>query len=84
VSTSVPATSAPTAPRGFKRVWRVLRQLFHETAAAIFAILAVAWINYAFRAWTRDAVPWLVAISFGLAAMFTFFAITSFQRSRKI
>jgi hypothetical protein len=83
VSASATA-AASSGPRGFRRVWRVLRQLFHETAAAIFAILAVAWVNYAIRAWTRDGVLWLVATSFGLAALFAFFAITSFRRSREI
>jgi len=78
-----PAASAP-AVTGFRRVWRVLRQLFHEVAAAIFALLAFAWINYALRAWNRDAARWLFATSLGLAALFAFFAVTSFRRSRKI
>jgi hypothetical protein len=84
VSTSATAASAPSTPRGFRRVWRVLRQLFHETVAAIFAILAFAWINYAFRAWNGDAAHWLFAASLCLAALFAFFALTSFRRSRKI
>jgi len=69
---------------GFRRVWRTLRQLFHECMAAIFAVLALAWINYGFRAWTSDGVRWLVAAAFGLAAMFVFFAMTSFRRSRAL
>jgi len=81
------ATATPAAAQsvtGFRRVWRTLRQLFHECMAAIFAVLALAWINYGFRAWTGDGVLWLVAAAWGLAAMFVFFAWTSFRRSRAL
>jgi hypothetical protein len=78
-----PPASVPGVT-GFRRVWRVLRQLFHEVAAAIFAILAFAWVNYALRAWNRDAAHWLCGVSLCLAAMFAFFALTSFRRSREI
>ncbi len=51
------STSVPTSPLGgFRRLWRALKQLFHEMTGAIFAILAVAWLNNAFRAWTRDVL----------------------------
>jgi hypothetical protein len=38
-----------TEPRGFQRLWRVVRQLFHEVIGAIFAVLAFAWLNSALR-----------------------------------
>jgi hypothetical protein len=76
------ASSQPVT--GFRRVWRTLRQLFHECMAAVFALLALAWINYGVRAWTRDGVRWLVAASFSFAALFAFFALTSFRRSRTL
>ena len=69
---------------GFRRVWRTLRQLFHECVAAVFALLAMAWTNYGVRAWTRDGVRWLIAVSFCLAALFVFFAVTSYRRSRAL
>ena len=81
---SAAANPVASGVTGFRRVWRILRQLFHEVAAAIFALLAFAWVNYALRAWNRDAALWLFAASLCLAAMFAFFAITSFRRSRKI
>jgi hypothetical protein len=83
---SAVASAATTAQpvTGFRRVWRVLRQLFHEVVAAMFALLAFAWVNYAFRAWTRDGARWLFAASLGLAALFVFFALTSFRSSRKL
>ncbi len=51
----------------------------------MFGILAFAWLNITFRAWTtRDAAPWLIAIPLGVAALFVFFAVTSFRRARKL
>jgi hypothetical protein len=82
---SVSATGdSERAVVGFRRVWRALRQLFHECMAAIFAVLALTWINYGVRAWGRDGVRWLVAASFCLALVFVFFALTSFRRSRTL
>jgi len=69
---------------GFSRLWRALKQLFHEVIGALFAVLAFAWLNAAIRAWSRDAAYWLVAIAAVLGGLFLFFAFTSFRRSRKI
>jgi glycerol uptake facilitator-like aquaporin len=71
-------------PRGFKRLWRILKQLFYEVAGAMFAILALAWLNSAFRAWTRDVAHWLIGVSVGVALLFVFFSVTSFRRARSL
>jgi hypothetical protein len=71
-------------PRGFRRLWRVLKQLFYEVAGAMFAILAFGWLNIAFRAWTRDVAHWLIAASIGVALLFVFFAVSSFRRARAL
>lgn len=65
-------------------MWRALKQLFHEMIGAVFAILALAWLNAAFRAWTRDVAYWLIALAVCVAGLFAFFGITSFLRARKI
>ena len=85
-SGATPATTpaVPVPPGGFRRLWRALKQLFHEMTGAIFAILAFAWLNNAFRAWTRDTAYWLIALAVIVAAIFTFFAVSSFRRARKI
>jgi len=44
-SASAPASSQP---QGFRRLWRALRQLFHEFVGAVFAILALGWLNFLF------------------------------------
>jgi hypothetical protein len=69
---------------GFSRLWRTLKQLFHEVIGTLFVVLAFAWLNAAIRAWSRDAAYWLVAIAAVLGGLFLFFAVTSFRRSRKI
>jgi hypothetical protein len=81
------AASTATAPAqqgGFRRLWRVLKQLFHEVTGAIFAILALAWLNSALRAWTRDVALWLIGLVLAVAFLFLFFAVTSFRKSRKL
>jgi hypothetical protein len=79
---SAPAASPPQG--GFRRLWRVMRQLFHEVVGAVFAVLALGWLNAAFRAWARDASGWLVALAVAVAGLFVFFAVTSFRVARKM
>ena len=84
MSTVASAASAPQQQGGFRRFWRALRQLFHEVIAAVFAVLAFAWLNAAVRAWNRDVASWLIAIAIAVAVLFVFFAVTSFRKSRKL
>jgi hypothetical protein len=70
--------------KGFRRLWRVLRQLFHEVTGAVFAVLALGWINSAVRAWTRDVAHWLIALAICVAGLFGFFSVTQFIRARKV
>jgi glycerol uptake facilitator-like aquaporin len=78
------AASTTAEPRGFKRLWRVLKQLFYEAVGAMFGIMAFAWLNSAFRAWTRDVAHWLIGVSIGVALLFVFFAVSSFRRARSL
>ena len=84
MSTAAGAASVPQQQGGFRRFWRALKQLFHEMVGGVFAVLALAWLNAAFRAWTRDVAHWLIAIAVAMALLFVFFAVTSFRRSRRI
>lgn len=83
---STAAGTAPRSPelRGFRRLWRVLKQLFHEAIGAVFAILAFGWLNLAFRAWTRDVAHWLIGVSVAVALLFVFFAVSAFRRARQL
>jgi lipopolysaccharide export LptBFGC system permease protein LptF len=75
---------APNEPRGFRRLWRTIKQIFHEVVGAMFAVLAFGWLNSAFRAWTRDVAHWLIALAIAVAAIFIVFAVSSFRRSRQL
>ena len=67
------------------RLKRTLKVLFYEVAGAVFAVLALAWLNLTFRGYlTRDASKWFLTIPLFVAALFIFFAISSFRRARKL
>jgi galactitol-specific phosphotransferase system IIC component len=78
------ATAVPRPQGGFRRLWRALRQLFHEATGAVFAVLALGWLNSALRAWTRDVALWLIVLAVAVALLFLFFAVTSFRKARKL
>jgi hypothetical protein len=84
MSTVASATTASQQQGGFHRFWRALRQLFHEMIGALFAVLAFAWLNSAFRAWTRDAAHWLIGVAVAIAVLFVFFAVSSFRKARRL
>ena len=84
MSTTAGAPAASSPRGGFRRLWRALRQLFHEVVGAVFAVLAVGWLNAAFRAWTRDASRWLVALAVAVVGLLVFFSVTSFRYARKL
>jgi galactitol-specific phosphotransferase system IIC component len=84
MSTVAGTVSRSGEPRGFARLWRALKQLFHEFMGAAFAILALGWLNSAFRAWTRDVAHWLILVTVAVAFIFIVFAVSSFRRARKL
>jgi hypothetical protein len=84
MSTAASVHAAPAQRGRFSRLWRTLKQLFHEVIAAIFAVLSFSWFNAALRAYSRDAAYWLIAVAGIVAASFLFFAVTSFRRARSI
>ena len=84
MSTVASATNTTQSRGGFRRLWRALEQLFHEAVGAVFAVLALGWLNAAFRAWTRDVAYWLITIPIAVALLFVFFAVTSFRKARRL
>jgi hypothetical protein len=79
-------TVSPQPPprKGFRRFWLALKQLFHELVGALFAVLALFWLQNAFRAWSKDAAHWLVGASAFLAILMTAFSFTSFRSARRV
>ena len=84
MSTVAGTVSRSAEPRGFRRLWRVLRQLFHEVIGASFAVLALGWMNSALRAWTRDVAHWLIGVSVAVGLLFVAFSVSSFRRARRL
>ena len=81
---SVVRATGAAEPSGFRRIWRALRQLFHEVVGAMFGVLCLAWVSSALRAWSRDVAHWLIALTVAVAGLFAFFAVTSFRRAKKL
>ena len=84
MSTAAGMAPVPPEAKGFRRLWRVVRQVFHEVIGAAFALLALGWLNSAFRAWTRDLAHWLVGVSIVVAVFFAAFSVSSFGRARQL
>ena len=74
----------PPGAKGFRRLLRVVKQVFHEVIGAAFALLAFGWLNSAFRAWTRDVAHWLVGVSIVVGLLFVAFSVSSFRRARQL
>jgi len=73
------------AARGrFRRFWRAMRQLFHEIVGALYAVLALAWLNAALRASQHEMSRWLLAAAVGVAAVMAAFSWTSFRSARRL
>jgi hypothetical protein len=65
-------------------LWRVARQLFHETTGAMFGIFA-AWAAYAaWKQWKRGPALWILVLAIAYAVTMAVFAITSFRRARRV
>jgi hypothetical protein len=78
------ASSQASVPRGFRRFWVALKQLFHELVGALFLVLALFWTQNAFRAWSRDGAYWLIGTAAFLAALMAGFSFTSFRKARRV
>jgi hypothetical protein len=51
---------------------------------AMFAVLALIWLQNSLRAWARDVPRWVVTLALGVAAVMAVFAWTSFRRAREL
>jgi hypothetical protein len=65
-------------------VWRAIRQLFHETTGAIFALFALYGGIAAWRQWHTRPAAWLLGFTIVYAVTMVCFAFTSFRRARRV
>jgi len=48
----------------------------------VFAVLALAWINSAVRAWTRDVAHWVIALAVCVAGSLVLFRNAIYSRTQ--
>jgi hypothetical protein len=68
----------------FRTLWRVTRQLFHETAGAMFFVLALSWTAAAVRNYRQGEPSWLAVTCGGFAVMMAAFGVLSFRSARRV
>jgi len=67
-----------------RTLWRVARQLFHETTGALFGLFA-AWAAFAaWKQWKQRPALWLMGFAIIYAVMMAAFAFASFRRARRV
>ncbi|HXX20174.1 MAG TPA: hypothetical protein VEJ46_12295 [Candidatus Acidoferrum sp.] len=84
----MPANMLPALSRAIvvtlRTLWRVTRQLFHETTGALFGLFA-AWAAFAaWKQWKRGPALWLMGFAIAYAIMMAAFAFASFRRARRV
>ena len=67
-----------------RALWKALRQFFHESTGALFAMFAFSGGIAVWRQWHHARVPWLLALAAGYALMMAAFAVTAFRSARKV
>ncbi len=80
------STVSPVAKRPgfFRTLWRVVRQVFHETTGAVFCILALIWANASLRYWRDGAPRWEWRTGVAVALVMVFFGVASFRAARRV
>jgi hypothetical protein len=68
----------------FRTLWRVARQVFHESTGAIFLILALFWMVAAVRQWRQGAETWAWVALGACALIFAGFGWSSFRAARRV
>jgi hypothetical protein len=65
-------------------LWRVTRELFHETTGALFGLFAVFGAFVAWREWKHRPVLWILGVAIAYAIMMAVFAFGAFRRARRV
>jgi hypothetical protein len=65
-------------------IWRVIRQVFHETTGTLFAVFGAYGLLLAWRQWHARPVFWLTGLAIAYAVMMAAFAFGAFRRARRL
>jgi hypothetical protein len=68
----------------FRTLWRVIRQLFHETTGSAFVLLALFWTLAGIRQWRHGAATWTWVAFGSFALLLGSFGVSSFLASRRV
>ena len=67
-----------------RNLWRVMRQVFHETTGTFFLLFALYGGLAAWRQWKYRPTHWLVIFAILYSVMMAVFALGAFRRSRRV
>ena len=66
-------------------LWRIIRQLFHETTGALFVVFAAYGGFVAWREWKNHRpTVWIVGFAIAYAIMMAGFGFAAFRRARRV
>jgi hypothetical protein len=65
-------------------LWRITRQLFHETTGALFLVLSLSGGLSAWRAWRHASSAWTLALCLFFTLVMAAFSATSFRDARRV
>ena len=68
----------------FRTLWRVARQVFHETTGAVFFLLALSWSGAALRTWRHGSASWVYVVCGCFALMMVIFGLLSFRSAKRV
>jgi hypothetical protein len=77
-------TTARAGGGFFRRLWRALRQVFHESTGALFLFLALFWSAAGLRQWMRGSAAWTWLAPGLFALLMASFSLTSFLAARRV
>ncbi len=65
-------------------LWRVARQVFHETTGALFFFFSFFGGVSAWRQWQRGSSLWLAGVAAGFTLMMFLLGVSSFRSARRV
>ena len=65
-------------------IWRVTRQIFHETAGSVFFLFSIAGGVATWREWRHASAVWLVMLCLLFTVIMAIFSVTSFRDAGRV
>lgn len=65
-------------------LWRVTRQVFHETTGVLFGLFAGYGVLLAWKQWRHGPILWVIGFAIAYSIMMAAFAFGAFRRARRV